>query len=118
MDDLTPVQLQELSDSLKVQLSDIEQQINSLGNEADVIEGAEPTGKIDPTTALQDKQMALAGKQRLDLRVTNIKASLARIDANEYGFCVECGDAIGYERLKIKPDSLYCVSCREKQEKA
>ncbi len=117
MDELTPVQLQELSDNLKQQQRDIERQIDSLGKGDETVEGAVPSGKIDPTTAMQEKQMTIAQKQRLELRLANISAALARSDANEYGFCVECGDLIGYERLKIKPDSLFCVSCREKQEK-
>lgn len=43
-----------------------------------------------------------------------IKAALARMDAGEYGECVECGDDISEERLDVLPYTPFCRVCAAK----
>src|SRR5262249_43677388 len=38
-------------------------------------------------------------------------------DNGEYGFCEECGDEIGIARLRARPVTTLCISCKEAQEK-
>ncbi|PIY73148.1 MAG: dimethylmenaquinone methyltransferase, partial [Rhodobacterales bacterium CG_4_10_14_0_8_um_filter_70_9] len=40
-----------------------------------------------------------------------IEAALARIDAGEFGYCVNCGAPIGKARLDIVPHAPRCVKC-------
>ncbi len=40
-----------------------------------------------------------------------IEAALARIEAGEYGFCVNCGKPIPRARLEILPHAPRCAQC-------
>ncbi|MEL7114363.1 MAG: TraR/DksA C4-type zinc finger protein [Pseudomonadota bacterium] len=43
-----------------------------------------------------------------------IEAALARMDAGEYGFCVQCGNEILPERLDVLPFTPLCRVCANK----
>lgn len=45
-----------------------------------------------------------------------IKAAIARMRADEYGECVECGDVISEERLDVLPYTPFCRVCAAKHE--
>ncbi len=45
-----------------------------------------------------------------------IKAALTRMDADEYGYCVECGDDISPERLDVLPFTPFCRVCAAKHD--
>ncbi len=43
-----------------------------------------------------------------------VLAALARIEANDYGRCVDCGGEIPEGRLDARPDAARCVGCQAK----
>lgn len=43
-----------------------------------------------------------------------IKAAIARMDAGEYGDCVDCGEEILPERLDVLPYTPFCRVCAAK----
>lgn len=45
-----------------------------------------------------------------------VNAALARMDADEYGECVDCGDEIQLARLKAIPWAFRCVECARKHQ--
>jgi RNA polymerase-binding transcription factor len=68
-------------------------------------------GRLSRMDALQVQAMAHATESRRQVRAQRIKAALARIEAGEYGYCVECGDEIPAARLEIDPTTPRCVHC-------
>ena len=38
--------------------------------------------------------------------------AIARIDANEYGYCESCGVEIGLKRLEARPTATLCIDCK------
>ncbi|MEJ2035752.1 MAG: TraR/DksA C4-type zinc finger protein, partial [Maritimibacter sp.] len=46
--------------------------------------------------------------------ITRIKAALARMDEDEFGYCVTCGDEIPEERLDVVPYTPFCRVCADK----
>ena len=46
-----------------------------------------------------------------------IEAARERIAQGGYGECMDCGNDIGFERLKAFPAALRCVRCQERHEK-
>jgi len=46
-----------------------------------------------------------------------IDESLARIEAGEYGHCVNCGEPVPEKRLEAVPWARYCVKCQDLQER-
>ena len=53
------------------------------------------------------EDLAAAGQQEIRM----IEAALKRIDRDEYGICVDCGDPISDERLDIIPQTPKCRNC-------
>lgn len=45
-----------------------------------------------------------------------IDEALTRLDENEYGICIECGQEISPARLEVKPYARFCLECKSKKE--
>ncbi|MCB2059084.1 MAG: TraR/DksA family transcriptional regulator [Novosphingobium sp.] len=43
--------------------------------------------------------------------IHEIREALLRIERNEYGICVSCGEDINPERLKALPTATRCIKC-------
>jgi DnaK suppressor protein len=55
--------------------------------------------------------------QETDLaRLKAIDAALARLSSDEYGECVNCGEAINEKRLEAVPWVTRCIRCQEEAE--
>src|SRR5271154_6818191 len=48
--------------------------------------------------------------------LSKIDEAFARIDGGIYGQCEECGGQIGIERLKARPVTTLCITCKSAQE--
>ena len=47
-----------------------------------------------------------------------VNHALARLNAGEYGECVECGEPIGEARLQALPYATLCIQCAEEVERS
>lgn len=56
------------------------------------------------------ESMGTSGKAE----IARIKAALARMEEDEFGYCVTCGDEIPEERLDLVPYTPFCRSCADK----
>lgn len=68
----------------------------------------------DARRALAARREALrkqAGGAAPSVELQDIEEALARIDAGTWGRCLQCGGAIGRDRLRAVPDARHCVSC-------
>jgi DnaK suppressor protein len=55
--------------------------------------------------------------QETDLvRLKSIDAALGRLDGNEFGECVNCGEPINEKRLDAVPWVTRCIRCQEESE--
>ncbi len=68
-------------------------------------------GRLSRMDALQGQAMAQATRARRDAGRAKITAALARMDDGEFGFCLECGEAIAEKRLELDPAVATCISC-------
>jgi RNA polymerase-binding transcription factor len=48
--------------------------------------------------------------------ISGIQAALARMDSGTYGYCVDCGESIGFQRLQAYPSASRCLQCQSKAE--
>jgi RNA polymerase-binding transcription factor DksA len=48
-----------------------------------------------------------------NVELDQIIKALARVDNNEYGQCIECGNPIPLQRLEILPYADKCVECAQ-----
>ncbi len=68
-------------------------------------------GRLSRMDALQGQAMARATQERRNLQKRRIAAALARIGDGEFGWCVECGEAIAPRRLELDPCAATCINC-------
>ena len=68
-------------------------------------------GRLSRQDALLSQSMAKATQARRDGLRRALTAALARIDAEEFGYCEECGDEIAVKRLELDPTATRCISC-------
>lgn len=74
------------------------------------------TGRVSRGDALQQQAMAKAGLERDQKRFLNVVKALARINDDDYGWCLLCDDPISEKRLDIMPEAEYCIGCETKKE--
>lgn len=68
-------------------------------------------GRLSRMDAMQQQAMAAAQARRRAARLRALEAALRRIEADEFGWCEECGQAIPEKRLEIDPTASRCVPC-------
>jgi DnaK suppressor protein len=68
-------------------------------------------GRLSRMDAMQQQAMAAAQETRRHGRIRALEAAIRRIDADEFGFCNDCGDFIGLDRLELEPTVMRCRDC-------
>ena len=73
----------------------------------------------DPTDRASlesDRALLLRMRDRERKLLTKIDEAFKRIETGIYSRCDECGGEIGLERLKARPVTTLCISCKSDQE--
>ncbi len=70
-------------------------------------------GRLSRMDALQDQAMALETERRREIELRRIGAALQRIEADEYGYCLTCGEEIEPKRLELDPATPVCIDCAQ-----
>jgi DnaK suppressor protein len=68
-------------------------------------------GRLSRMDAIQGQAMAQATIERRRIEIAQINAAFKRMEENEFGYCVECGDEIAPKRLELNPAIARCVEC-------
>jgi DnaK suppressor protein len=79
----------------------------------------EATVFADPNDrASQESDIALELRNRDRERklIKKITETIARIDAEDYGYCDSCGAEIGLQRLQARPTATLCIDCKTLEE--
>jgi DnaK suppressor protein len=97
-----------LLESLKSELSvEIDRTVHTMQDEATVF--ADPN---DRASQESDMALELRNRDRERKLIRKIDETIARIDANEYGYCDSCGVEIGLKRLEARPTATLCIDCK------
>jgi RNA polymerase-binding transcription factor len=73
--------------------------------------------EVDGIQASERREIGFATRELLVERVNRIVAAIERLDAGEYGVCIECGEAIAPARLRVMPEVTTCVRCQDRLER-
>ncbi len=84
---------------------------DSAGWRAPVELDQQSVGRLSRMDAMQQQAMSDAEGRRRQTDLKRIDAALTRIEADEYGWCLECGEAIALKRLEVDPMATMCVGC-------
>jgi len=95
-------------EQLKAELSEeIDRTVHTMQDEATVF--ADPN---DRASQESDMALELRNRDRERKLIKKIDETIARIDANEYGYCESCGVEIGLKRLEARPTATLCIDCK------
>ena len=98
--------------ALTERLSDLAAEDDRGRSGQDVVElDQQAVGRLSRMDALQNQAMAKAQGARRAGEARRIRAALARIEEGEYGYCTDCGEEIGTDRLTADPTLPRCLSC-------
>jgi DnaK suppressor protein len=100
------------------QLQEIERQI--LSNADETTEHLRETVIVpdpaDRATIEEEHALELRTRDRERKLLKKVQASLAQIEAGEYGFCEETGDPIGVPRLLARPTATLSLEAQQRRE--
>ena len=68
-------------------------------------------GRLSRMDAMQQQSMDLAREERRR-RACQLAAALRRMEEDEFGYCLSCGDDIAAARLVADPAATLCVDCQ------
>ena len=86
---------------------------SSLRAKLDTLTGPSGAALEDLAPVFTDQFIALRINSLDYLQLKMIEAALARIDSEEYGVCLDCGNSIPGVRLDAIPWAVRCVACQE-----
>ena len=116
MEELTDEQRNELWLDLKRLQIELRELESTTREGAQPVDLDEPIGRLSRMDAMQQQAMTAANRQRNKVRLHLVDAAL-KMDPDEYGICKKCDEDIGYARLKVRPESPFCVTCQNKNER-
>ena len=73
-------------------------------------------GRLSRMDAMQQQSMDLAREERRRQRLAMLAAALRRMEEDEFGYCLSCGDDIAAARLVADPAATLCVACQRARE--
>jgi DnaK suppressor protein len=77
----------------------------------------QPIGRLSRMDALQQQSMTQASRRAAEMRISKIDNALHRMSKDEFGYCLECEEEIGYARLQANPETPFCLDCQSLKEK-
>jgi DnaK suppressor protein len=91
---------------------------DKLGDAAAVtadLDRAADAGDLSVADDVTTSDFADARRDVLELQAG--REALARLDAGEYGMCIDCGTDIPVARLQAQPFASRCIQCQEQYER-
>jgi DnaK suppressor protein len=113
MDELTEPQRVELMEVLKASRDHLVELLSATREGTRPVDLDEPIGRLTRMDAMQQQSMSAASRSGYDLRLRQVRQALTLDERGEYGLCVRCEEPIGFARLKVRPESPYCLECQE-----
>ena len=78
----------------------------------------QPIGRISRVDAMQQQKMVAVNRQAAQQRRRLVEAALSRIEEDEYGECLGCGEEIDPRRLEAHPEAPFCIECQGRREQS
>lgn len=94
------------------------QQVVKMGDDAAATVELDQTrvGRLSRMDALQGQAMSQEAQRRREQELRRVGQALKRLENDEYGECLQCGEMIAGGRLAVDPSASLCVHCADKNE--
>lgn len=117
--------LQELQEKLEREKTRTKEQLKSFAKEDKKLKGdwdtrfphwdgeAGGAGLEKAADEVEEYSTLLPIEYNLELKLKNIDLALEKIKKGKYGMCEKCGKKIAERRLKIYPETRFCLKCQK-----
>ncbi len=110
---LTDKEIEKYRDSLTNRMREVNELILTLSERCEPVSPDPSIGRLTRNDAMQDQQVALQQRRRLNAEKIQIDAALERIRKGSFGICALCKGDINMQRLYLMPTSPLCIPCME-----
>ena len=73
--------------------------------------GTEDMDDIARMDSIVNKSVNAAALAAARTRLAGLEYALKRVGDTEFGYCIDCGEEIGFARLLAMPETVKCVHC-------
>jgi len=112
MQELSPEQIEELRRDLLALVERLESLLDNREARGEPVSLEAPIGRISRMDAIQQQSMQLANRRADQRRLAQARGALQRIVREEFGDCQDCGEPVGFARLKARPEAPFCLACQ------
>src|SRR5450432_2287193 len=105
-------------DRLKAMAAELDRSVDTLRVEPPDPDELGSPGDADASGDLADNARSAAIIEAAQAQLRQVREALRRLDAGEYGRCVDCGVELPADRLDAKPEAARCMTCQGKAELA
>ena len=92
--------------TLKEQIAILEEKVKPIAPDCSL-------GRLTRLEAMGEQHVNNKILDESKLRLSRLTNALSRIDKPMFGICIECEEPIGMGRMRIRPESVRCVSCAD-----
>jgi len=116
-EELTEDQIAEMGAALVALSAEIDRLLDSSREASKTVDLDQPIGRLTRMDAMEQQKMAAGERRRRQLRKGQVVQALKAIEQGEYGTCRKCEEPIDIARLRVRPETPFCVPCMEKIER-
>ncbi|PLW92189.1 MAG: TraR/DksA family transcriptional regulator [Marinilabiliales bacterium] len=71
-------------------------------------------GRVSRMDAINNKSVNEASLRKAEEKLSTLKVALGKVDDDDFGNCIRCGNKIPLGRILFRPESMHCVNCAGK----
>jgi DnaK suppressor protein len=114
---LTKKQLTELKEVILAERERIQNKLSFANPHKTLTETNSGRDEVDSANDDIMRRSELRFATRESLYLKKIVKTVGLMDSEGYGHCEECGNGISFTRLKARPTSTMCITCKEESER-
>ena len=116
---MTPQDTDRIRGLIEARLDELRADITDKLGEAALVSGDLRSADTGEQSVADDTATGDFADARRDVEEYHAaQAALARLEAGDYGVCIDCGEDIPAARLQAQPFAIRCVECQERAERA
>ena len=118
---LTSLESSEIANRLEMFDREIQNQIRTAGPQLERESFSDLAGSVydagDESVATMIEELSHTHMERYARELRQVQAARKRLADGEINECVDCGDDIGYPRLRAYPIATRCIYCQTQHER-
>jgi len=108
---MTKEQKEEFKKDINLQIKELTKEIKELKSSVYPNRGEGTSDKVAHISFKQEQSVIFQRLEEATKRLNRLKQAYLKIDTPDYGICQGCEEDIPINRLKLRPESIYCVEC-------